>query len=227
MPEDELPVTAPRRDPAAMAARDLPRWPGGVQPPDLMSPDEVVTSPGYQFRLAEGEKAIRRASAAGSGVHSGATLKALQRYGQGLAAEEYDAARRREVEDYVLKRGAETQDHDLAREAFFDELGLYDRSRRHYYEDQGYLDARESDEWNRLMQLAGFGGSAVSQSAQLAFQAGAGYANARQYGVEGWGASRIGAGNEAINRAYGDADFFAALGNLLGDIWGDTPEETV
>jgi len=47
------------------------------------------TSPGYQFRLNEGIRAIE-SSAAGSGLlHSGATLKALQDRGEGLAANEY------------------------------------------------------------------------------------------------------------------------------------------
>lgn len=226
--DDRLPgsVTMPGGDPAAAPAAALPRWGGGVAPPNLLRPDELETAPGYQFRLAEGERAIRRSASAGSGVHSGATLKALQEHGQGVASEEYGAARRRQVEDYALKRTSQIQDHDLAREAFFDELGLYDRSRSHYYQDQGYADARENDEWNRLMQLAGFGSGAVSQSARTSLQVAGSYANARQYGVEGWGASRIGAANESINRAYGDADFFNVLGDILGDVFGGGEDTT-
>lgn len=62
--------------------------------------DDLVLDPGYQFRLAEGEKAIRRRAAAGSGAYSGSTLKALQRYGQGLASQEYGAAYNRELIRY-------------------------------------------------------------------------------------------------------------------------------
>jgi hypothetical protein len=48
-------------------------------------------SPGYQFRYDEGLKAIDRGAAARGILHSGGTIKAEQRYGEGLAASEYDA----------------------------------------------------------------------------------------------------------------------------------------
>ena len=48
--------------------------------------------PGYGFRLGEGLKAIERSAAARGGLMSGATGKALQRYGQDLASQEYGAA---------------------------------------------------------------------------------------------------------------------------------------
>lgn len=47
-------------------------------------------SPGYQFRLSEGLKAAERSAAARGILGSGATLKALQRYGEGLASSEYE-----------------------------------------------------------------------------------------------------------------------------------------
>jgi hypothetical protein len=47
-------------------------------------------SPGYQFRLSEGLKAVERSAAARGMLHSGGTLKALQRYGEGLASSEYE-----------------------------------------------------------------------------------------------------------------------------------------
>lgn len=56
-----------------------------------------LASPGYQFRLDEGIKALERTAAArgnrtGSvSGSSGATAKAVMRYGEGLAASEYDA----------------------------------------------------------------------------------------------------------------------------------------
>jgi hypothetical protein len=49
------------------------------------------TSPGYAFRRDEGLKAIDRGAAASGRLGSGATIKAEQRYGEGLAASEYDA----------------------------------------------------------------------------------------------------------------------------------------
>lgn len=51
--------------------------------------------PGYQFRLAEGEKALNRAAASRGNYDSGATLKALTRYGSDYASNEYSAAKDR------------------------------------------------------------------------------------------------------------------------------------
>jgi len=53
---------------------------------------DFKADPGYGFRLGEGEKAITRASGGGAGPYSGSTLKALQRFSQGLASEEYGNA---------------------------------------------------------------------------------------------------------------------------------------
>ena len=46
--------------------------------------------PAYQFRMQEGQKALERSAAARGGLSSGGTMKALARYGQGLASEEYN-----------------------------------------------------------------------------------------------------------------------------------------
>ena len=53
---------------------------------------DFVQDPGYQFRLAEGEKAINRGAAARGQFNSGGTLKALQRYGQDYASGEFSNA---------------------------------------------------------------------------------------------------------------------------------------
>lgn len=45
--------------------------------------------PGYGFRMSEGMKALERSAAARGGLLSGATGKALQRYGQDLGSQEY------------------------------------------------------------------------------------------------------------------------------------------
>lgn len=48
--------------------------------------------PGYDFRMAEGAKALERSAAARGGVQNGATLKALSRYNQDFAANEFNNA---------------------------------------------------------------------------------------------------------------------------------------
>lgn len=57
--------------------------------------EDLASDPGYQFQLAEGEKALSRNQAARGNYFSGAALKAAQDYGQGLAATTFDAANSR------------------------------------------------------------------------------------------------------------------------------------
>lgn len=47
------------------------------------------SAPGYQFQLEEGLGAINNSAAARGGLNSGATLKALQGYGQNLADQDF------------------------------------------------------------------------------------------------------------------------------------------
>jgi len=49
------------------------------------------TSPGYQFRLGEGTKAIDRLASARGYMGSTRAAREAQRYGEGLASQEYDA----------------------------------------------------------------------------------------------------------------------------------------
>lgn len=47
------------------------------------------TSPGYNFRIGEGIKALDRGAAAKGGLYSGAQMKGITRFGQGIASDEY------------------------------------------------------------------------------------------------------------------------------------------
>lgn len=52
--------------------------------------DGFKASPGYQFRLSEGLKAIERSAAARGGLRSGATMKSIGRFADGTASSEYE-----------------------------------------------------------------------------------------------------------------------------------------
>lgn len=54
--------------------------------------DDFVKDPGYDFRMKEGQKALERSAAARGGLNSGATMKALSRYGQDFASNEFQNA---------------------------------------------------------------------------------------------------------------------------------------
>jgi len=53
---------------------------------------DVTQDPGYQFRMRQGEQALQRQQSAGGRSMSGAALKEMGRYSQGLASQEYGAA---------------------------------------------------------------------------------------------------------------------------------------
>ena len=80
-------------------------WIGGEEIEDFDPHDiDIKQDPGYQFRLSEGLKAIRRESGARSGATSGANLKAINEYASNYASSEYSKSRDRAVQDYELRR---------------------------------------------------------------------------------------------------------------------------
>lgn len=68
-----------------------------------------TASPGYQFRLDQGVQAVERSAAARGLLRSGAAAKAIQRYGEGLAASEYDAFANRLAQMAGLGQAATAQ----------------------------------------------------------------------------------------------------------------------
>ena len=62
-------------------------------------------SPGYQFRLDEGNKALERAAAARGMRLSGAALKDAARFGQGIASDEYGQFVGRETDQFNRSYG--------------------------------------------------------------------------------------------------------------------------
>ena len=53
---------------------------------------QFQADPGYNFRMAEGLKALERSASARGLLQSGGTLKGIQQYGQNLASSEYENA---------------------------------------------------------------------------------------------------------------------------------------
>ena len=62
---------------------------GGLPSQYQLQNFNMKASPGYQFQLQQGLNSIQNSAAAGGGALSGATLKAMQQYGTGLAAQDY------------------------------------------------------------------------------------------------------------------------------------------
>lgn len=75
---------------------------GGAENGSLMQNfgmDQFQADPGYQFRMDEGMRALEGSAAARGGLLSGATMKAIQKYGQGVASQEYGNAYNRYTAD--------------------------------------------------------------------------------------------------------------------------------
>lgn len=75
-------------------------------------PEQLTTDPGYGFRLSEGMKALERSAAARGGLLSGGTGRALQRYGQEMASQEYGNAFNRALTEYNASRARETEEYN-------------------------------------------------------------------------------------------------------------------
>lgn len=71
-----------------------------AQPFDMT---KFEADPGYGFRMQEGMKALENSAAARGGLLSGATLKGVNRFSQGLASQEYQNAFNR----YQIERNAQ------------------------------------------------------------------------------------------------------------------------
>lgn len=74
------------------------------QPFQRPTADTMNMDPGYQFRMGEGAKAIERGAASRGNLLTGGTAKALTRYGQDFASNEYDKIYNRALGEYGLAR---------------------------------------------------------------------------------------------------------------------------
>lgn len=82
---------APAREAGAGATNKLASMYGVYKPGDASYvATDFTASPGYDWRLSEGVKAAERSAASRGLLGSGAAVKAIQRYGEGLASSEYE-----------------------------------------------------------------------------------------------------------------------------------------
>jgi hypothetical protein len=83
---------------------------------------DLQNQPGYQFQLGQGQAAIQGGAAAQGGLLSGATQKALAKYGQGLAGTEFG-------QEYARQRGAYEANRRFGMGQYQEELGRYQNER--------------------------------------------------------------------------------------------------
>ena len=75
----------------------------GAIPPPFQSPSlaDLQATPGYEARMQMGEQALQRSAAAQGSLLSGGTQKALNRFGQDYASNEYSNAYNRSYNNYL------------------------------------------------------------------------------------------------------------------------------
>ena len=94
------------------ALAQLPGRTGAMPPAFQYRPEQLTTDPGYGFRLSEGLKALERSAAARGGLLSGGTGKALTRYGQEMASQEYGNAYNRALTESNALRQRESEEYN-------------------------------------------------------------------------------------------------------------------
>lgn len=148
-------------------------------------PRQLEMDPGYQFRLAEQERGINRASAGMGKFLSGNRLEEImQRSGQ-LASQEYDKAYGRGLTEYDIARQREALGYERG-------LGAYARAT-----------GREEDLLNRLWRVSEAGRGATGTTAELGAGTAANIANLQQAGAQARAAGTLGQ-SAAIRQGIGD-----------------------
>lgn len=87
-------------------------------------PSEIYDDPSYKFRFDEGMRPIQTSRAAQGLTRTGATLKALSRYGQNFASNEYDRIYNRAADSYDRRNATKYQAWQGNRQ---NKLDTYDR----------------------------------------------------------------------------------------------------
>ena len=118
---------------------------------------EAAASPGYDFRLREGQRAIENAAAAKGMLRTGNTYKDLMKYGQDYATAEYDKT-----------YGRARSEHDLT----------YGRAQDRYgralgEQQQGFQQGAQSWQMNQQNQMAQYDRAFQAQQANEANRIGA------------------------------------------------------
>lgn len=105
------------------------------EPFEQPTAQDLQVDPGYDFRVREGERGLRRQQAA-QGIHqSGASLKELERFRQDQASQEYQAAYDRSVQNYQLDR--QRRNDDFTRLSSLSQQGLQGQQILHSLQQHG------------------------------------------------------------------------------------------
>lgn len=127
--------------------------------------EQASASPGFQFRLGEGLKALQRSAAARGTLLTGGTLKSLQGYAQDEASQEYDKVYGRALGEYQQDFGVhqfnEGQRFASQRANRLDDYGIFSGDRAYnrgvFESDRGFGYQQGRDWMNDRFRLIDYG----------------------------------------------------------------------
>ena len=157
----------------------------------------VMAEPGYQFGMDQGRNSLEGSASAGGGLYSGATMKALQQYGNDYGTTKFDDA---------FNRQQTSQDADFNRYASIGGLGQVGTSQIGQAGQNMANNNSAIDMANGRAQ-AGFGvangnmwGSAFNQAGSALANGGGGYG--RNSGNGGWFSGQMGTVGAKMDGSY-------------------------
>lgn len=115
------------------------------------NPNDIYNDASYQFRFNEGMRPIETSRAAQGLTRTGATLKALSRYGQNFASNEYDRIYNRAADSYDRTNNSKYQAWVGNRQ---NRLDAYDRSRSNVLDTYDRTVNKARDEFAPRMKWA-------------------------------------------------------------------------
>lgn len=172
-------------------------------------PFNFQEDPGYAFRQQEGQSALQNSAAARGNLLSGATLKALQRYGSNLASQEYQAAYNRYDTNRKYQADQYQNNRNFARDVYTGNRAFgYGQAFDQY--NQGA--AQKTAQYNQLNQMAGYGQAAGNNLSNMAVGQGNAYANLNLQE----GGARAAGWQAAWNAAYNQGGDAIQVGTSMG-----------
>jgi hypothetical protein len=142
-------------------------------------PADMVNDPGYETRMAAGQRVLENAAAARGSILSGGTQKALARYGQEYGANEYQNVYNRALGTFQTNTAAQLagrqqnvgeygQDVNVAQQGFQNQyqmwLGQNQQSLSDYMTNLNAQRGFQQDYWSRLRDLYSGGQNAATGS---------------------------------------------------------------
>lgn len=185
---------------------------------------EFEESPGYRYRLEEGERALNRHNAATGGFFSAGAAQDLMRHNQGMAADEYDDWWRRR---YSMLEGDWQRDRmdnsfNLGLSQLSDDLKFRDYTNNMLRQQQSYDRAYGTwrDNVNDQFRLAGLGQAAAAGTAAAGSAAAANSGTALMAGGRAAAEGHL----NSANALTGTMDnLFGLYGAYRGGAFGSTP----